>query len=146
MLECSWIVATTKDMAAWMHDLCTGLGHMVLHAVIHRDIKPGNCMLSFMAGTSILKLCDFGQGAFLLMKGMEADKDLFTRPITTPLRQNPTTFRYAAPEVIDSANYSFACDIWACGVILWELMQDTICEVWGCRCTPNIHHLISLSQ
>jgi serine/threonine protein kinase len=80
------------------------------------------------------------------MKGMEANKDHFTRPITTPLRQNLTTFRYAAPEVIDKANYSFACDIWAAGVILWELMQDTICEVWGCRCTPNMHHLISVSQ
>jgi serine/threonine protein kinase len=103
-------------------------------------------MLSFMFGTLTLKLCDFGQGAFLLMKGMEANKDHFTRPITTPLRQNLTTFRYAAPEVIDKANYSFACDIWAAGVILWELMQDTICEVWGCRCTPNMHHLISVSQ
>ena len=121
-----------------MHDLCTGLGHMVLHAVVHRDIKPANCVLSYNSVGFILKLCDFGQSAFLLLEGMEADKDHFTRPMTTPLRQNPTTFRYGAPEVIDEANYGFPCDIWACGVIVWELMQDTICGVCGCRCTPSI--------
>ena len=109
-----------------MHDLCTGLGHMVLHAVVHRDIKPASCVLSYTSVGFILKLCDFGQSAFLLLEGMEADKDHFTRPMTTPLRQNPTTFRYGAPEVIDEANYGFPCDIWACGVILWEIMQDTI--------------------
>lgn len=146
MLRCSLNAATTKDMMTWMHDLCTGLGHMFTHAVVHRDIKPANCLLVYGCGGFILKLCDFGQGAFLVMEGTNPDSEQFSSPMLTSLLEHPTTFRYAAPEVIEKANYSFPCDIWACGVILWEVMQDTTCGVWVCRCTPNIRYPISVSR
>ena len=107
-----------SDATLWMLHLCTGIGHLHSHSVMHRDLKPGNCLLAHRPRLSpMLKLADMGAAAVITRMG---DQSLPTRP----LLQDVTTFQYAAPEVLRHENYNFPADIWGAGVICWEMLQS----------------------
>jgi len=111
------------DATTWMLHMCTGLKHLHSCSVMHRDIKPGNCLLSHQPQMSpALKLADFGASAVLAQTG--DDLHQFHRPQKQALLQDVTTFRYAAPEVLRRQNYNFSADVWGAGVIGWEMLQE----------------------
>ena len=77
-------------------------------AVMHRDIKPENILMK--EGKAIL--ADFGFAKFVLddTKGQLRDQ--------TKLG----TVAYMSPQLLKLAPYSFKCDIWAMGVVTYELI------------------------
>jgi serine/threonine protein kinase len=94
-----------------MMQVCAALGHVHRHGVIHRDIKPGNILL--VAGhdddedvpTEIAKVCDFG---IALASGAEG-----ARVAGTP--------HYMSPEQCMGKEVDARADVYACGVLLYEL-------------------------
>ena len=85
--------------------------------VIHRDLKPGNVLV---AATGEAKLLDFGIAKLVEDDtGAAADSDL------TRLGGRAMTLRYAAPEQIGGGAVGTAVDIWALGVLLYELLAGS---------------------
>eukprot|EP00210_Caulerpa_lentillifera_P008417 g8029.t1 len=82
------------------------LGVQVLHdnQVIHRDIKPMNI---FVSNHDVVKVGDLG-----IAKKLKAD--LAHTQIGTP--------HYMPPEIWKNRPYSYACDIWSLGCLLYEIM------------------------
>ena len=76
------------------------------HGVLHRDVKPANILFT---ETGQPKITDFG-----ISKVMEGSASTASRVIGTP--------RYMAPEQITGDRLSPATDIYALGVILYELL------------------------
>ncbi len=74
--------------------------------VIHRDIKPENCLLS---ASGDIKLSDFG-GA------IHAPPPFHMR---TTMCGTP---EYLAPEVLQGRPYSNLVDVWALGVLCFEML------------------------
>ena len=120
------------DATLWILHMCTGLEHLHSHSIMHRDVKPGNCLLFHRPLLSpMLKLGDMGAAAVLAQKGeipapakqQQGPGSPTTGATTQALQHDLTTFQYAAPEVLRHENYDFSADIWGVGVICWEMLQ-----------------------
>ncbi len=89
----------------------SGIEEAHLGGVIHADLKADNILLDQRrAGVDVVKIVDFGIAR--LVTGV---RDVDDRSISgTP--------EYMAPEVISGAPPSFASDVYAVGIILYELL------------------------
>ncbi|MDB4954861.1 MAG: serine/threonine protein kinase [Myxococcales bacterium] len=89
----------------------TGIEEAHLAGVVHADLKADNIILDQRrAGIDVVKIVDFGIAR--LVTGVRETED----------RLISGTPEYMAPEVISGAPPSFASDIYAMGIILYELL------------------------
>jgi serine/threonine-protein kinase len=92
------------------------LGLAVAHQVdiVHRDIKPENLLISDAGdGTDLVKILDFG-----IAKLRSPDAS-----VATASGMLMGTYYYMSPEQIrDTANVDQRTDVWALGVVLYELL------------------------
>lgn len=91
-----------KNVAA---QLVSAMSHLHSHHIIHRDMKPQNILI---AEKGSLKICDFGFARALSN----------TTLVLTSIKGTPL---YMAPELVQEQPYDEKVDIWALGVILYEL-------------------------
>ncbi len=88
-----------------------GIEEAHLAGVVHADLKADNIILDQRrAGVDVVKIVDFGIAR--LVTGVRDPDD----------RSISGTPEYMAPEVISGAPPSFASDIYAVGIILYELL------------------------
>ena len=90
----------------WFLELCIVIKYIHECHIIHRDLKPQNI---FLTEDNHIKLGDFGISKVL---NSTADKGAFTII---------GTYYYMSPELISGKEYSYSCDIWSLGMILYEL-------------------------
>ncbi len=90
-----------------MLQLCDAVAYAHRNLIVHRDLKPSNVLVS---DEGRLKLLDFGISKDLSLDATE------TAPLMTP--------RYAAPEQILGQPVTTLTDIYALGLLLFELLTD----------------------
>jgi len=88
--------------------------------IVHRDIKPGNIMLT----ASGAKLLDFGLAK--ADSGLGGDADLTVSPtVSKPLTTAGTvlgTYQYMAPEQLEGKEVDARTDIFSLGAVLYEMV------------------------
>lgn len=95
---------------------CHGMAHAHAKGMIHRDIKPGNILLT-QDGT--LKVTDFG--ITRIGNGQEGDLSFQTADLTKT-QGFIGTLPYASPEQLrDAHSVGPESDIYSFGVCLWEM-------------------------
>ncbi len=91
--------------------ILSGLSHAHEHGITHRDIKPANIVLSQKSGLGDqVKILDFGLARF----NKEASNLTSGFVLGTP--------NYMAPEQIKGGDFDQRIDLYACGVVLFELL------------------------
>src|SRR5262249_51015044 len=88
------------------NQICEGLREAHAQGIVHRDLKPENLMID---GSGNVKLMDFGL-AHLVAEGT-------TDAVGTP--------SYMAPEQAQGAPIDQRCDIYALGLVLFEMFTGT---------------------
>lgn len=107
----------------YAHDALRGLVYLHEVGVLHRDIKPGNMLIS---AEGLLKLSDFGTSRQSAVGGGGATGGGAGRTLLSATATNGTmvgTSAYLAPESITAGKYSRGSDIWALGCSLIEMAQ-----------------------
>jgi eukaryotic-like serine/threonine-protein kinase len=92
------------------HDVALGLGAAHKRGIVHRDVKPQNVMLN---DDGLVKLTDFGIAS--VYKDVDAER-LTTTGMTLG------TVQYYAPEQAQGEVVSPAADIYALGIVMYEML------------------------
>lgn len=87
--------------------ICEAISYAHSYSVIHRDIKPSNI---FITNDGTVKLLDFGIAKFLNKDDVKTQ----TLPIMT--------LAYSSPEQVTGAPVSTATDVYALGLLLYEML------------------------
>jgi serine/threonine protein kinase len=93
--------------------VCAAVEYAHQHLVVHRDLKPGNILVT-QEGT--VKLLDFGIAKLLRAPGSE------TTLLETRTGLHVMTPEYASPEQVKGEPITTATDVYALGVVLYELL------------------------
>ena len=104
-------------------EICEGLRLIHEKGIIHRDLKTGNIMLCKQGGEMRVVLMDFGLARDFSADSSKSDSSSPTqKPGMTRPHMIIGTLEYMAPEQFEGKSVSPATDIYALGIILYELL------------------------
>lgn len=98
-----------EKAAFFMRELAKGMGYLHDRGIVHRDLKPGNIFYD----DGYVKIGDYGLSKFISVSRHSAQTS------------SVGTVHYMAPEV-GSGNYSRTIDIYALGVMLYEMLLGKV--------------------
>jgi tRNA A-37 threonylcarbamoyl transferase component Bud32 len=109
--------------------LCLGLAACHAKKVIHRDLKPPNCfMVERVDGSDYVKILDFGIAKMLAAEGRRMTEPHGLHRVDSRRWQHTTTgevfgtMAYMSPEHFFGEPVDHRTDIYALGVILYEML------------------------
>jgi tetratricopeptide (TPR) repeat protein len=112
--------------------VCEAVAYAHRNLVVHRDLKPGNILITADGSP---KLLDFGV-AKLLAPDIDAD------PAATVLAALPLTPEYASPEQVLGLPVTTAADVYSLGAILYELLTGSKAHRIGSPSTAEVERVV----
>src|ERR1039458_2581283 len=111
---CDHLRLTVTERLKLFVELCQAVEYAHQQGVMHRDLKPSNIFVTAVGAVRVLdfgiaKLVSFGRGTLLTKPG-----------------EARWTKAYASPEQVRGAHLSFATDVYALGVLLYELVTGQL--------------------
>ncbi len=104
---------TVRDRLKLFREICAAVQYAHQHLVVHRDLKPGNILIT-PEGTP--KLLDFGIAKHL------AQEDAASGSEPTATFERLLTPEYASPEQVRGQPVTTASDVYSLGVVLYEML------------------------
>jgi hypothetical protein len=128
---CQITHATFEQRLALFIQVCDAVAYAHRNLIVHRDLKPSNILVT-PGGT--VKLLDFG-----IAKLLDAQRARVTQAAATPM-----TPICAAPEQLTGGTVTTATDVYALGLLLFELLSGT--HPWMGSDTPVLQAMRMVLQ
>lgn len=97
------------EVRRWFCGMAAGTAHLHAAGLVHRDLKPGN----LFDDNGIIKVGDYGLSKFIALSHRSAHTESIG------------TLHYMAPE-IGRGQYGREIDLYACGIILFEMLTGSL--------------------
>lgn len=112
-------LSTHRRMGLFI-DTCHAVQHAHQKGIIHRDIKPGNVLVTSHDGTPVVKIIDFGVAK-------ATNQRLTEKTLFTEFRQFIGTPEYMSPEQAEMSGLDVdtRTDIYALGVLFYQLLAGS---------------------
>ena len=111
---------TVQTIVGLILQLCAAVGYVHRNLILHRDLKPGNVMVTLDGARGhTVKLLDFG--TLKILANDEASA-------MTQAGMRPVTLRFASPEHVLGQRVSTASDVYSLGIILYRLIAGRFPE------------------
>ena len=116
------------EVIRYATEIAEALSEAHRHGIVHRDLKPGNVFLARTGGPSSLssvKLLDFGLAKLHATPGAISKGASTIATQGHPLTEEGTilgTWRYMAPEQLEGKEADARTDIFAFGVVVYEMV------------------------
>lgn len=107
---CAEHLLSLRERLALFGQVCDAVAFAHRNLVVHRDLKPDNILVD---ATGSVKLLDFGIAKLIDVAALPSEDDHTIAPFTPD---------YAAPEQLSGQAVTTATDIYALGVLLFELL------------------------
>ena len=102
---------TTQDLLHIGRQPCSAVEYLADKNIVHRDISARNCLV----GKNLtVKLADFGLSRGT---GDAAGKNYYKKD------GGMVPVKWMSPEALTFGKYTTSSDVWACGVLLWEIFS-----------------------
>ncbi len=112
---------TIKEVSKIFKEIMIAVNYLHNRGICHRDLKPENILFLNNEENSPIKLVDFGLGKIFGDYGKLYNNEMKNTVGTTV---------YMSPEVIKK-KYDQFCDIWSCGVILYQMLSKGYFPFYG---------------
>lgn len=102
---------TMHDLISICVDVANGCKYLETLHFVHRDLAARNCLVSEDGGKRVVKIGDFGLA-----------RDIYKNDYYRKDGEGLLPIRWMAPESLIDGVFTTQSDVWAFGVLLWEVM------------------------
>ncbi|XP_069707856.1 proto-oncogene tyrosine-protein kinase ROS [Phaenicophaeus curvirostris] len=126
---------TVADLLDICLDVCKGCVYLEKMHFIHRDLAARNCLVSekgYESSTRVVKIGDFGLA-----------RDVYKNDYYRKTGEGLLPVRWMAPESLIDGVFTNRSDVWAFGVLVWEILTLGEQPYPGFSNTEVLHHVRS---
>ena len=98
----------TVELLKIADEVCIGMAYLASQRFVHKDLALRNCIVGY---DGVTKVASFGLGPAF-----------YPEAYHRVLQGRELPIRWMAPEAISSGQFTITNDIWAFGVLMWEIL------------------------